>query len=67
MANKAVIDSSPLAVGLSKKSIDDCYGKDTTLGHEIETLVSSQLLLTKDAKAGPIYRMHKKKPEWKWK
>jgi enoyl-CoA hydratase/carnithine racemase len=67
MYTEELIDSSPLAVGLSKKSIDDCYGKDTTLGHEIETLVSSQLLLTKDAKTGPLYRMQKKKPQWKWK
>lgn len=62
-----LIDSAPLAVGLAKKLIDDCYGKDTALGLELETLVSSQLLQTKDATAGALSRMMKKKPKWKWK
>jgi enoyl-CoA hydratase/carnithine racemase len=62
-----LIDSAPLAVGLSKKLIDDCYGKDTALGLELETLVSSQLLQTKDAMAGALARLQKTKPVWKWK
>jgi len=62
-----LIDSAPLAVGLAKKLIDDCYGKDIALGLELETLVSSQLLQTKDATAGALARMMKKKPKWKWK
>jgi len=62
-----LIDSAPLAVGLSKKLIDDCYGKDVALGNELETLVSSQLINTKDAKIGAIARLTKKKPQWKGK
>ncbi|MBD3197296.1 MAG: hypothetical protein GF317_19735 [Candidatus Lokiarchaeota archaeon] len=62
-----LIDSGPLAVGLAKKLIDDCYGKDIGLGLELETLVSSQLLQTKDATAGAMARMMKQKPKWKWK
>ncbi|MFO7797944.1 MAG: enoyl-CoA hydratase/isomerase family protein [Promethearchaeia archaeon] len=62
-----LVDSGPLAVGLAKKLIDDCYGKDIALGLELETLVSSQLLQTKDATAGALSRMMKKKPTWKWK
>ncbi|MBD3253828.1 MAG: hypothetical protein GF383_01985 [Candidatus Lokiarchaeota archaeon] len=62
-----LIDSGPLAVGLAKKLIDDCYGKDIALGLELETLVSSQLLQTKDAMAGALARMQKKKPKWRWK
>lgn len=64
-----LVDSGPLAVGLAKKLIDDCYGKDIALGLELETLVSSQLLQTKDATAGAMARMTKQKPKpkWKWK
>ena len=62
-----LIDSAPLAVGLSKKLIDDCYGKDTGLGLELETLVSSQLLQSKDAMIGALARLQKKKPKWKGK
>ena len=62
-----LIESGPLAVGLSKKLIDDCYGKDTAFGLELETLVSSQLLQTKDAMAGALARLQKTKPTWKWK
>jgi len=59
--------SGPLAVGLAKKLIDDCYGKDTALGLELETLVSSQLLQTKDAVNGAMARLTKSEPKWKWK
>ncbi len=62
-----LIDSAPLAVGLAKKLIDDCYGKDIGLGLELETLVSSQLLQTKDAMAGALARLQKTKAKWKWK
>ncbi|MBD3214382.1 MAG: hypothetical protein GF311_17355 [Candidatus Lokiarchaeota archaeon] len=65
--SEELIDSGPLAVGLAKKLIDDCYGKDIALGLELETLVSSQLLQTKDATAGAMVRMMKQKPKWKWK
>ncbi len=62
-----LIDSAPLAVGLAKKLIDDCYGKDTAFGLELETLVSSQLLQTKDAMSGALARLQKTKPKWRWK
>jgi len=62
-----LIDSAPLAVGLAKKLIDDCYGQPTALGLEMETLVSSQLLQTKDAMSGALARLQKTKPKWRWK
>ncbi|MHA1413139.1 MAG: enoyl-CoA hydratase/isomerase family protein [Promethearchaeota archaeon] len=62
-----LIDSAPLAVGLSKKLIDDCYGKDINFGNELETLVSSQLLQTKDFSIGAAARLQKVKPKWKGK
>ncbi len=62
-----LIDSAPLAVGLSKKLIDDCYGKDVALGLELETLVSSQLIQTKDATSGALARLQKTKPKWRFK
>lgn len=62
-----LIDSAPLAVGLSKKLIDDCYGKGVAFGNELETLVSSQLINTKDAKIGAVARLQKKKPQWRGK
>lgn len=62
-----LIDSAPLAVGLAKKLIDNCYGKDTALGLEMETLVSSQLIQTKDAMSGALARLQKTKPKWRWK
>jgi enoyl-CoA hydratase/carnithine racemase len=67
MYTDELIDSAPLAVGLAKKLIDDCYGKDTAFGLELETLVSSQLLQTKDAVSGALARLQKTKPKWKWK
>ena len=67
MYTDELIDSAPLAVGLAKKLIDDCYGKDTALGLELETLVSSQLLQTKDAMSGALARLQKTKPKWRWK
>jgi 3-hydroxypropionyl-coenzyme A dehydratase len=67
MYTDELIDSGPLAVGLAKKLIDDCYGKDIAFGLELETLVSSQLLQSKDAMAGALARLQKTKPKWKWK
>jgi enoyl-CoA hydratase/carnithine racemase len=67
MYTEELIGSAPLAVGLAKKLIDDCYGKDTAFGLELETLVSSQLLQTKDAVSGALARLQKVKPKWKWK
>lgn len=62
-----LVTSGPLAVGLCKKLIDDCYGKETSFGLELETLVSSQLLQTKDAMAGALARLQRKEPKWRWK
>ena len=67
MYTDELIDSSPLAVGLGKKLIDDLYGKDTSFGLELETLFSSQLLQTKDATTGALARLQKTKPKWRWK
>lgn len=67
MYTDELIDSAPLAVGLTKKLIDDCYGKEIAFGNELETLVSSQLLQTKDAMAGALARMQRTKAKWKWK
>ena len=60
-----IIDSAPLAVGLTKKAIDWCYGKSTYLGLELETIVSSILQNTKDVTTGGIARMQKKAPQWR--
>jgi len=60
-----IIDSAPLAVGLTKKAIDWCYGKSTHLGLELENIVYSMLSNTKDVKSGAIARMQKKKPKWR--
>ncbi len=67
MYSDELIDSAPLAVGLGKKLIDDLYGKNVEFGLEMETLVSSQLLQTKDAVSGALARLTKTKPKWKWK
>ena len=39
-----LITSAPLAVGLSKRLIDMCYGQDMRYGLDLETLASSYLL-----------------------
>lgn len=67
MYTDELMTSGPLAVGLAKKLIDDCYVKDTAFGLELETLVSSQLLQTKDAVNAALARLTKIKPKWKWK
>jgi len=67
MYTDELIDSAPLAVGLGKKLIDNLYGKDVVIGLELETLVSSQLLQTKDAVSGALARLQKAKPKWRGK
>ncbi len=62
-----LIESSPLSVGLSKKLIDMCYGKDLVYGMNLETLSSSHLLQTKDANIGAIARMQRTRPKWRGK
>jgi len=59
-----LIDTAPLAVGLIKRSVDWMYGQDTNMGLEIEALVNSILMNTKDMKTSGVARMQKKKPEW---
>ena len=60
-----LIDSAPLAVGLGKKMVDWAYGKDTDLGIDLENLINSYLLRTRDMKAGAMARFRKKTPRWK--
>ncbi|MFX1530814.1 MAG: enoyl-CoA hydratase/isomerase family protein [Promethearchaeota archaeon] len=60
-----LIESAPLAVGLGKKLIDDIYGQTLEFGLEMEGLVNSQLLTSKDFMTGVMARIQKKKPEWK--
>jgi len=62
-----LIDSAPLAVGLGKKLIDDIYGQNFEFGLEMEGLVNSQLLQSKDFRTGAIARLQKQKPNWKGK
>ncbi len=67
MYTDELIESGPLGVGLAKKLIDNCYGKEVTFGLELETLISSQLLQTKDTVNGALARLQKIKPKWRWK
>ena len=62
-----LIDSAPLAVGLMKRTVDWLYGQDTNLGLELEALVNSILMNSKDMTTGGMARMQKKKPVWKGK
>ncbi|MHA1468630.1 MAG: enoyl-CoA hydratase/isomerase family protein, partial [Promethearchaeota archaeon] len=62
-----LIDSAPLAVGMGKRLIKACYGKDVYHGMELESLVQSMLVQTKDLKIGAIARMQRKKPQWRGK
>ncbi len=59
-----LIDSAPLAVGIGKKLINFVYGKDTSHGLELESLINSRLLRTKDVEIGTLARMQRKKPHW---
>ncbi len=60
-----LIGSAPLAVGMGKRLIDSIYGKHLEFGLEMEGLVNSQLLTSKDFMTGVMARIQKKKPEWK--
>ncbi len=63
-----IIDSAPLAVGLGKKMVDWAYGKDTDFGIDMENLINSYLLQTRDMKTGAMARMNKKRfPKWRGK
>jgi enoyl-CoA hydratase/carnithine racemase len=62
-----LIEAAPLAVGMAKKLVQLCYGRDPEYGMELEGLVNSQLLQTKDFFTGAFARLEKKKPQWKGK
>ena len=62
-----LIESAPLAVGLGKKLIDDIYGQNLEFGLELEGLVNSQLLTSKDSMTGVKARIMKQKPIWEGK
>ena len=62
-----LIEAAPLAVGMAKKLVNLCYGKDAEYGMDLEGLVNSQLLQTKDFFTGSFSRLEKKKPAWKGK
>jgi enoyl-CoA hydratase/carnithine racemase len=62
-----LIESAPLAVGMGKRLIDSIYGKHLEFGLEMEGLVNSQLLTSKDFISGVMARIQKKKPEWQGK
>lgn len=62
-----LIGSAPLAVGMGKKLIDDIYGQNLEFGLELEGLVNSQLLTSKDFMTGVMARIQKKKPKWQGK
>ena len=62
-----LIESAPLAVGLGKKLIDDIYGQNLEFGLELEGLVNSQLLTSKDFMTGVKARIMKQKPIWEGK
>ncbi len=62
-----LIEAAPLAVGMAKKLVNLCYGKEPEYGMELEGLVNSQLLQTKDFFSGAFARLEKKKPKWKGK
>ena len=62
-----LIGSAPLAVDLGKKLIDDIYGQHLEFGLEMEGLINSQLLTSKDFMTGVMARIQKKKPKWQGK
>jgi len=62
-----LIESAPLAVGLGKRLIDSIYGQHLEFGLELEGLVNSQLLTSKDFMTGVMARIQKQKPKWKGK
>ncbi len=62
-----LIEAAPLAVGMAKRLVDLCYGKEAEYGMQLEGLVNSQLLQTKDFFSGAFARLEKKKPKWRAK
>ena len=62
-----LVESAPLAVGMGKKLIDNIYGQSLEFGLEMEGLVNSQLLTSKDFMTGVTARIQKKKPDWQGK
>ncbi|MHA1912866.1 MAG: enoyl-CoA hydratase/isomerase family protein [Promethearchaeota archaeon] len=62
-----LIESAPLAVGMGKRLIDQIYGQNLEFGLDMEGLVNSQLLTSKDFMTGVMARIQKKKPEWQGK
>ena len=62
-----LIEAAPLAVGMAKRLVQLCHGKDVEYGNELEGLVNSQLLQTKDFFSGAFARLEKKKPRWRGK
>lgn len=59
-----LIESAPLAVGMGKRLIDSIYGQNLEYGLELEGLVNSQLLTSKDFMTGVMARIQRKKPKW---
>lgn len=62
-----LIKAGPLAVGIGKRLIDACYGKDVHFGMFLEGMANSQLLQTKDFMGAAFARAQKKEPKWKGK
>lgn len=62
-----LIEAAPLAVGMAKRLVQLCHGKEVEYGNELEGLVNSQLLQTKDFFSGAFARLEKKKPRWRGK
>jgi len=62
-----LIESAPLAVGIGKKLIDDIYGQHLEFGLEMEGLINSQLLTSKDFMIGVMAKIKKEKPKWQGK
>ena len=64
MPDFLVVKVDYLAVGLGKRLIDSIYGQNLEFGLELEGLVNSQLLTSKDFMTGVMARIQKKKPKW---
>jgi enoyl-CoA hydratase/carnithine racemase len=59
--------AGPLAVGIGKRLIDACYGKDVHFGMFLEGMANSQLLQSKDFMSAAFARAQKQEPKWKGK
>lgn len=62
-----LIESAPLAIGMGKRLIDSIYGQSLEYGLDLEGLVNSQLLTSKDFMKGAQARIMRKKVEWEGK